>query len=100
MASTPSQAITATTATIYYHVYMDTEEQSHFMMKTMSGRNNSVLTDIGATYNVHISPCYDRHVFKITGNRMDIIRAHECLSRAYARRKKWVRSKFTYANVC
>ena len=83
----------STSVTIYYPVLMDTEEQTHFMMKTMSGRSNSVLHDIGETYDVEIRPCYKNHIFYITGNRDKVVKAHECLARAFSRRQKWVVSK-------
>lgn len=79
--------------TIEYIVYMDTPTQIAKMMSAMVGRNRDVIRQIGQAYNVTIVPIKERNCFEISGDRVQVVAAHECMGRAYSRRKQWVIKK-------
>lgn len=70
---------------------MDTYRQLKIMMFSLIGKNRDVLNGIEDKYNVTIIPHYNK--FEICGDRNNVIKAHESISRAYQRRKSWVLSR-------
>lgn len=82
-----------TAVTILYVLCMDTKAHNDLMMRSMTGRNGSVIQGVQEKYNVKIEPCHAHNVFYITGDRHNVLRAHESLARAFSRRRQWVASK-------